>query len=56
MYFQEKKATQVNEDRLRRLRNEVHRRMGTMATSSAQRDTPMKGEHVILLVVVHVQT
>ena len=42
MYFQEKKLTQTNEDRLRRLRNEVYRRMGTMATIN-QQDTTLKG-------------
>lgn len=36
MFFQEKKLTQANEDKLRRLRNEVYRRMGTMATISQQ--------------------
>lgn len=42
MYFQEKKLTQTNEDRLRRLRNEVYRRIGTMATT-IQQDTTPKG-------------
>jgi len=42
MYFQEKKLTQANEDRLRRLRNEVHRRVGIM-TAGSQQETSLRG-------------
>lgn len=47
MYFQERKLVQTNEDRLRRLKNEVYRRIGTMPTTS-QQETPIRGSHNML--------